>query len=630
MSNMACDVDGFGDFGGGRGRQGSYPYPFLDPASQAGPKTWREIYEWGKLVLLRSPEFVDSNRKLYSYFATPVEFSASSSDDQELSTEESNNLGDLFSDSLGYGEHCLQLGLSTATFGSQIVTLQSKCKRLLVCPHPECGHVVDLLKGVRDLGMDFRFDMSTTNFLFRCPAKNCPNRKRMVPAIVRDWHSRSPQDLFIKQWAPDEMLIDYYVWTDSDDVYWRIPEYYKQAVRRGHLETIAEADLDVLEAIRKNKLFRFYRDRVFHAKELTIAGLGLRGKGIPKSLLLAPQIWMMQVLRHQNQVLGMDYLIPMGFFSMDDTPRSGEYSGPMSSMNVGGFAADINRAITEHRKDPTKRLAFPYTVRYQIAGGEAAQFAPVELLENSKIDIYDGGGVPLEMYRGSLNLQVMPVAARLFEASHKTIPAMYDRFAMFVARRVCEELSKPIVKAKHQQSSVVADIQRQAILMQGLQMGHVSREAVYGPNDIDTSVQRDKRMEELLADARAEQELNKKLEEEQLSLQMRAMPQPLPAQDPAAAGPPPQEQGGSQMPAGVDPSQGMAIAGMSIEELNAEAQRIGAQLIDPSIPQADVNRQLQQVKSQSPELHTLVRGAMDKMRSEASSVGQQAVLSGQV
>jgi hypothetical protein len=601
----------------------------LDPASQASPRTWREIHEWGSLCIERSPEFVDAHRKLYSYFNTRLKFASSTSDDQQLSSDEERNLSDMFEKKLNYSANVLQLGISVAAYGSQIVTIQRKCQRKLVCPHPECGAVIDMLTGAREMKIDFRYDYNSCKFLYRCPAEGCPNRRALVPAIVKDWYRKDIDSLTIKQWPPDEMLIDYYLWTDTDDIYWRIPEYYKQAVRRGHLETLAEADLDVLKAIRGNNLFRFYRDRVFHAKEMSIAGLGLRGRGLPRSLLLGPQIYMLQVFRHQNQILGMDYLLPMGIFSLDDTPKGVEYSGPQSSLNLGQFSNDINRALAAHREDPTQRFAFPYALRYQIVGGEASQLAPVQLIENSKADVYEGAGVPLEMWRGSLSIQVMPVAARLYEASHKTIPTLFNRFAGFVAKRVSEDLERDPFDAYHEESTIVADIQKMAVVSQGVQLGHTSRGLLYESFGIDSDIERDRRIDELLADARAEQKLQKKLESEQLTLQMQAMPQPVGAQDPTAA-----QQGGqapeSAMPPNMAPSQGLAVANMSIQQLGAEAERIAAQLIDPSLPQAQVNQQLAMVKSQSPELHSLVRQAMDKMRQQAAAQGQHAVLSGQV
>ena len=51
MKHFACPDDvysGFSRSNFSRAR-GKHPYPFLDPASQASPRTWREIHEWGSL-----------------------------------------------------------------------------------------------------------------------------------------------------------------------------------------------------------------------------------------------------------------------------------------------------------------------------------------------------------------------------------------------------------------------------------------------------------------------------------------------------------------------------------------------------------------------------------------------------
>jgi hypothetical protein len=577
---------------------------------------------------MRSPEFMDAHRKLFSYFATDLEVISADKDNQVLSTADIKGWKSTLEDKLNYKLMLLELGASVSLFGSAVLTLQNRYYRQLICPHPECGRVTDMLKGASAEGIDFKYQNG--KFTFRCPDPRCPNKKERVQAIVKDWSRRNPDDMRLKIWPADEISIDHYLWSGRDEIYWKIPEHYKQAVRKGHLETLAEADLDVLDAIKQNTLFKFFSDRVYHAKELTIAGAQVRGRGIPRSLLLAPQIWHLQVLRHQNQVLSMDYLVPLGFFSLDENSKSGEYSGPMSSVNPQQFSADMQRMFAEHRRDPTQRFAVNYAVRYQIAGGEATQLVPVPMIAAAKEDIYDGSGVPLEMYRGSLNIQVMPVAARLFESSQQAIPAMYNGAARFVGRRVSEEMAKPPVDIKHSRSSVVSDIQRQQLLLQGRQIGDISKQTLYSSYSIDVDFERSRMQEEQLEDARAQQKFQAKMEDEQLVDMLKQMPPPTEqqgGQPQQGADPSAQE---SAMPQGMMPSQGMNVMGMNIDELSGEAERIAMSLVDPNIPQADVNRELRAVRSQSEELHSLVVAAMNKMRSQAASQGQHAVLSGQI
>lgn len=625
MQQFACgDTDRFSSSSGSVGT-GRRPFPFLDPASQAMPKTWREIYEWGRLVLMRSPEFIDAHRKLFSYFATDLEISSADADDQTLSSNDIKNWRKVLEDELNFKQTELETGISVALFGSHIVTLQNRHYRQLVCPHPDCGVVTDMVNGAIHQGIDFQYKNS--KFTFRCPGRNCPNKGQRVVAEIQDWTRRSPEDLKLKQWPADEIMIDHYLWTDRDEIYWKIPEHYKQAVRKGHLETLAEADLDVLQAIKTNTLFKFFRDRVFHAKELTIAGSQVRGRGIPRSLLLAPQIWSLQVLRHQNEVLSLDYLVPLGFFSLEDQPRSAEYSGPASSVNPNQFAADMQNMFRQHREDPSQRFAVNYAVRYQIAGGEAAQLVPVPLIAAAKEDIYDASGVPLEMYRGSLNIQVMPVAARLFESSQQSIPSMYNGLAKFAARRVAEELAKPKVEVKHSRSSVVADIMRQQLLLQGRQLGDISKYTLYDPAGIDVDKEQDRIYEETLGSARSQQDLQETMESQQLTGMMQQMPQPAEGGGEQQSA---QPQGEGQPVAGGLPSQGLNVTGLDIDQLGAEAERIASMLIDPAMGQAQVRQELRIVKSESPQLHALVTKSMESLRQQAASQGQQAVLSGQV
>lgn len=57
-------------------------------------------------------------------------------------------------------------------------------------------------------------------------------------------------------------------------------------------------------------------------------------------------------------------------------------------------------------------------MEYQALGGDASKLAPKDLLEQGLTTLYDSAGVPMELFRGTMNLQGSFSAIRLFEAFH--------------------------------------------------------------------------------------------------------------------------------------------------------------------------------------------------------------------
>ncbi len=115
----------------------------------------------------------------------------------------------------------------------------------------------------------------------------------------------------IKHWPVREMVLNYYLWTEEIEYFWKIPEEYKRQVLFGDVKTLATADPAVLEAIEKQRLFKFKPDRIFHAKEPTLSGLKTKGWGLPRTLYMCRQAFTLQLVRKNIQALGLDYVIPI-------------------------------------------------------------------------------------------------------------------------------------------------------------------------------------------------------------------------------------------------------------------------------------------------------------------------------
>ena len=178
-----------------------------------------------------------------------------------------------------------------------------------------------------------------------------------------------------------------------------------------------------MAAIKNRQMFRFHKDAIFHMKEPTVAGIQNRGWGLPRVLTNFRQIWYVQVLHRYNEAIALDYVIP--FRLITPAPRGSGGGGggigmtqdPLATFNMGDARRHINQMVQKRNHRPDDWHSLPFPVQYQVLGGDASQLAPTELLDQGHEKLLNDVGVPVDMYKGNLQLQVAPVALRLFEAT---------------------------------------------------------------------------------------------------------------------------------------------------------------------------------------------------------------------
>jgi hypothetical protein len=80
-------------------------------------------------------------------------------------------------------------------------------------------------------------------------------------------------------------------------------------------------------------------------------------------------------------------------------------------------------------------------VQYQALGGDATQLAPRDLLDQGLEVLLNNVGVPVELYKGSLQIQSAPAALRLFESSWSHLVHNLNGYISFVMRRLGQLLN---------------------------------------------------------------------------------------------------------------------------------------------------------------------------------------------
>ena len=591
-------------------------------------RSFADLLDWSEFIYINSGEVKELHKRLFNYFNTEVEVRAMLAADKPLDDRDSMDWKTLLDEDLNWRMHAGLMLDNLGAYGNDFISVISPIERYLQCPR--CGGRGPLRQLAYLPGVDFAF--KNFKFLMRCPFASCRRDKsNELKEFKADAVSLNLADkLIIKHWPVREIVMHYYEWTDRVDIFWNIPQSYKNAVNSGDIQTLAEADPNVLDAIQRGMLFQFNRDRIFHAKEATLSGLQVRGWGLPRTIAMHKQVWTLHMLRKQVQALAMDYVMPIRLVSptsqASPMPMGGAMS-PFSVVNQGDFQQMFSAVLGEHRQDPTRWHSMPFPVDYALLGGEASQLVPTEMIQSVKDDLIDSGGIPVELYKSNLSLQVAPVGLRLFEAQNRAVPMILNQALRFVVSRVTELANKEPVRAMHTQVKIIDNVDT---LMAQLQLAASGQMSLSGPLERMGVDFRDD-LHRQFNENRARTEMQERMQEEMARRQesMGAMQQAMAGAPPAGApagGDPAAAGGAPQDPtAGLLPSQGYQPP-QTVDQMESAAMSLAQQLsmMDP----VSRNNELKVLRDQYPTFHAVVMQRLEDVRYQQQQEGRQMMMSG--
>lgn len=619
--SYSCDVGGVNIYG----RSRTLESPYADYASRYVPKSFSDVIDWSEHVTTLNDDLGVGLRKLYTYFATPVDVGVLDLDDKEHDSQNTLKWEMMLRQQLDHLSHVTQLGLNVGTYGNDFITVTLRHQRYIQCPR--CYNELLLSEVQSYKSMDFKF--SKMVFSGFCPSPLCKGRDRVKFGIRHNALTQADQ-LIIKHWPIRELEFDYDEATDDLVIYWRIPNRIKDKVLKdADPQALHNWDMGVLQAICENRLLKFDDKVMHHAKEPHLSGLDNRGLGIPRTLSLARQHWMIQLLKKQCQALSQEYVTPMKFFSLDGGGSGMGAMDGVAQSDARIFANYVEQMISEHRQDPTKSYYVPFPMKFQYAGGGADQFVPANLLQLASSDL-SASLVPAPMLRGELNAQGAPMFLRTFEAFHREIPQMYNRYLWFVCARASELLKLESIGCIHQSAAMADNIGVDSMLMQAASMGKISDLPWMRRLGLNPKTERNRQVTE----ARDEIEKMKKIQKIQEETDYQSLVQQGASSSMVQAAQPadPQQQqqggGGMQTP-GMLPSGNITLpsAGYQppndIAQMEAEAEVMAATL--GMLDQSNRNHELSLLRESNSAFHSLVMSALDKLRSQTELQARQMV-----
>lgn len=590
-----------------------FPDPWMDYASLEMPKSLTNVLQWCEFIWLTMGTYRMASERVVRYFLTRVEI-------EDVSDDEAEKYQDFLENTLNVIPQLACLGDDFVCYGNSFSSLIAPFDRYLRCP--KCGLERPIEKVVYTFTKNFDFDGT------------CPGCQKKVTYARKDRRSANDNDFHIARWSPHNMLIQHNALTHDVEYRYRFPDDLKKKVKSGDKFLLRTTPWEMLDAIRQDKLFRFDKDRIYHMKEPTLAGVRTQGWGIPRMISNFKQAYYVQVLHRYNEALALDYIVPFRLL----TPQGGnsQTADPLLHQNLGVTKGQVLNMVAEHRRDPATWHFLPFPMQYQALGSEGMQMATHELIAAGNDELLNGMGVPADFYKGTLQLQAAPMALRLFQQTWPQIPASYSGWLTWIVRQIATIKNWEPAQARMQPVTLADDIEKKQVLMQLSAAREVSKSTAFGPFGIDFREEQRRIYDEMRQQSELEREFqNEEAERAQMEEQLAMVEQGAAGGMPGAPGMPPMggampgapgapTGGGTPMPApaaaGMVMGGGAANTSMTPQQMMLQAEQLAQQFL--GMPYEVRKSEMLKLKQTDEALHALVKSKMETFRDDAAMQGK--------
>ena len=461
-------------------------------------------------------------------------------------------------------------------------------------------------------GADVKYDYKAMKYDVPDPTTfDRPKDKRSrIKLDFIDRPSRDKSRIKLRKIDPRQIVLQHSFMSGKQQMIYRFEPEWVTMIKNSIMYQVNETPMSMLKAIALEQDFLFNEGQVFHFKAPTISGVSNYGWGLPETIANFRHIHQLQVLRKIDEAVGLDYMLP---FRMFHPVPSAQASDPMNYMLLNRWGSEIKNVINKRRTDPFAMHALPFPVSYQEFGAQGKNLAPKDLVEYHNGVLLDAMGYPAELFKGSLQIQQVPTAVRLFENSFHFIHQGFDRIVKWVSGRICDYIGQQRLETSLQLPRLADDLERQRVYMQLAAGAEIPRSIAYGPFGIKDPVEAAKqRAQEDIEIQKEQQKLQSDFQRQQ---QLGSMDSILAQQQ--------QQAGGGAMgssPAGAPASDGSEMNPLDIQTKAAELAQQWLQL-----PVGERQKQMAAVRTSNPNLHAMAKQKMEEMRSQAESQGRQSL-----
>jgi hypothetical protein len=559
--------------------RGQFASPWTDLASQYAPKTFKDALTLCEHLYVNNSVYKKASERIVSYFLTSVKLSGQGENEIE-------KFKGTLEKKFGIMERLKEMGEDYMCYGNAFASIIPSFVRMLKCTN--CKDTV-----VNILHTNFEFRIGDLSFYSRC--NKC---RKTCRHMVHDYPDPNPENIKLVRWDPKRITIEHNPLRSMNNYWMDIDPWIASKIRMGDKFLLATTPWSFIQAVSRNQKYKFHPEYFFHLREGCISGINLYGWGLPSILSAFKDFFRIQVLRRYDEVLMMDYIVPMRIISPAGGGGSADGNSMMAIANMNSFRENMEGAIMRHRIDGADWNIFPFPVEYQPVGGEGLKMSPTEKITEEEDRLLNARGIPPQLYRGDLLLQTAPTALRVFERSWTSLVDGLNNAGQWMVTSLARQIKSGDIKAELTSVTLSDDLEAKNVRLQLMQAQLISKETGLAPMDIDVKNERKRLLEEQKADQREQMKAQQELEMEQMNLDT-----------------PEGDAQGTNDAGGATPM-----------DIQGQGTALAQQLLDPQVPEQARRQQLTQLRQSNPTLHAVVIKEMDRLRGAAGTAGAAAAM----
>lgn len=438
-----------------------YPNPFFDIAHTYEPSSIRTMLRWCRYYFLVNPLINAVCYKMAEYPVTDLQFETHN---HALRTKWDR----FYRKVLNFKKFLVEVGLDYHAYGNCFVSIHFPFRKYLKCEN--CGAEHEVSK------VAYHFQ----SFKFRGECPKCGHRGEFK---ARDKYSKSHRDIRLIRWDPEQISIRHNEATGESLYYYTVPGRMINDLRLGKRHIIERTPQMFIEAVRKNKSILFKQGKLFHLKRPTIAQKD-KGWGLPMILPVLKDTFYLQILRKAQEAIAIEHVVPMRvLFPQATTGTSDVYT----SVNIGNWKRRIEQEVLRWRLDNNYIPVLPIPIGQQTLGGDGRALMLSQEYRVWSEQILAGMQVPQEFIFGGLSYSGSNVSLRMLENHFLDYKSDQLELAEWIMERVAAHLGWEQVDLRFKRFKMADDLQRSAFNLQLNQAGKLSDRSLMEDTDWDST-----------------------------------------------------------------------------------------------------------------------------------------------
>lgn len=476
----------------------SHPNPVFDYLTGFVPRKLKDLFKWAEYLAFNSAHIYGVVRKFGEYPITTFVYDTTS-------PNEKSRHQDLFEKKIGLKGFMTQVSFDKWIYGNAFVSVFEPIKRWLKCKH--CGTKEDAKVA------DYKYVEQQTAFKLKC-------RKCQADAIaeVEDEKLIDASKINLIRWDPKLIDIDHNPVTGQSVYYYTIPRTIVQQVKEGNKHLIGTMPMEMLRAMKAKKTFKFAEGQLYHLKVPGPAGVESQW-GFPPITSAIKLFLFAAILRRANEAIALEHITPFRVIHPQAASGSGD---PVLQLNLQEWRQEFEKNYKLFRKDPLRMHTSPIPIGVQNVGGDGRGMLTLGELQEAEKNIVISMGVPMEFLSGGLGQTRGEVTLRMIENQLQTHIEDLNGLIQWIEGKCAKFLGWASIPMRLADFKLIDDVENKQIYMQLWQSGKISDTKIGEILGIDWEHERKQKLEDALAEQKAQMALEAAQKKLQNSLSQQA------------------------------------------------------------------------------------------------------------